>query len=277
MREKKNHRPLLPLPKEHGSWAMWSVPLIVGLAVAALWQWRSILLIAASLGFFLLRFPVDLLIKTRKRPTTDRAWLIRWAVMYGAVTVLCGLWLVVVDRLYGLAPLGAVGAMLLAYHWWLVEKRKEMSAAGELAGITALALGAPLAYYTATGRLGSTAALLWLVNALYFGGTVFYIKLKVRQQPREPRPDRVSERLIKAKACLTYQSVVLTVACVLVGLLELPLLLLLSFVPMTVKVIYGATHWQDKRTLSLPRLGVMELIHAVLFAVLIILAFQVAM
>ena len=280
MREKKNHRPFLPLPKEHGSWAMWSVPLVIGLAasaqVSAQWQWRSVLLIVASLGFFLLRFPVDLLIKTRKRPTTDRMWLIRWASVYGAVTAISGLWLVVVDQLYGLLLLGAVGALLLAYHWWLVEKRQEMSAPGELAGIVALALGAPLAYYTASGQLGGTAVLLWLVNALYFGGTVFYIKLKVRQQPREPRPDRVSERLIKARACLTYQSVVLTVACGLVGLLGQPLLLLLAFVPMTVKMVYGAMHWQDKKSLSLPRLGVIEIVHAALFAMLIIIAFWAA-
>ena len=118
-----------------------------------------------------------------------------------------------------------------------------------------------------------TALGLWVVNALYFGGTVFYIKLKVRQQPREPKPDRVSERLVKAKACLTYQSVVLTLIIVLVALHRLPAVALLAFVPMTLKVLYGAAHWQDKKTLSLPRLGVIELIHSTLFAVLIIIAF----
>ena len=252
---------------------MWSVPLIVGLAVAGQWQWRSVWLIVAALGFFLLRFPIDLLIKTRKRPTADRSWLIRWAIVYSVVTLISGLWLVVIDRLYGLLPLGLIGAALLVYHWWLVEKRREMSAAGELAGIAALALGAPLAYYTATGQFDSTAALLWLLNALYFGGTVFYIKLKVRQQPREPKPDRVSERLVKAKACLVYQSVVLSVACVLVGLLGQPIWLLVAFVPMTAKVLYGAAQWQDKKSLSLPRLGVIEMAHAALFAALIIIAF----
>jgi len=46
-----------------------------------------------------------------------------------------------------------------------------------------------------------------------------------------------------------------------------------AFVPMTLKVLYGATRWQDKRSLSLPRLGVIELAHAVLFAVIVIAAF----
>ena len=273
MHENKSTRLNIPLPKEHGSWAMFAVPLIIGLIVAAQWQWRSILLIASMLGLFLVRFPIDLLIKTRKRPTADRAWLIRWVVIYGSIAVLCGLWLIVVDRLYALIGLGLIGAALLVYHGWLVERRKEMSVRGELAGIFSLALGAPLAYYVATGMLNGTALGLWIVNALYFGGTVFYIKLKVRQQPKEPAPDRVSERLVKAKACLSYQSVVLTLVILLVAFHRLPALAVLAFVPMTLKVLYGATRWQDRKSLSLPRLGLIEMAHSAVFAVLIIAAF----
>ncbi len=48
MRENKPIRLNIPLPKEHGSWAMFAVPLIIGCAVAAQWQWRTIGLIAAE-------------------------------------------------------------------------------------------------------------------------------------------------------------------------------------------------------------------------------------
>jgi hypothetical protein len=97
--------------------------------------------------------------------------------------------------------------------------------------------------------------------------------LKVRQQPKEPAPDRVSERLVKAKACLSYQSIALTILILLVAFNRLPMLAVLAFVPMTVKVVYGATRWQDRKSLSLPRLGVIEIFHSVLFAALIIAAF----
>ena len=273
MRANQPTRLSMPLPKEHGSWAMFAVPLIIGLIVAAQWQWRSIWLIASALGLFLMRFPIDTLIKTRKRPTADRAGLIRWAAIYGSMAVLCGLWLIVFDRLYALIGLGLIGAALLMYHGWLVERRREMSVRGELAGICGLALGAPLAYYVATGMLDGIALGLWIVNALYFGGTVFYIKLKVRQQPKEPAPDRVSERLLKAKACLSYQSVVLMLVIVLVAGHRLPALAVLAFVPMTVKVLYGVTRWQDRQSLSLPRLGLIEVFHSIVFAMLIIAAF----
>jgi hypothetical protein len=285
MRENSQTRLNVPLPKEHGSWAMFSMPLIIGFVVAAQWQWRSLWLIGAALGLFLVRYPIDTLIKTRKRPTkgrtptkggtptADRARLIRWAIVYGAIAALCGGWLIVIEQLTWLIPLGVLSAALLAYHWWLVERRQEMSVRGELAGIFGLALGALLAYYVSTGLIDGTALGLWIVNALYFGGTVFYIKLKVRQQPKESAPDRVSERLVKAKACLTYQSVVLTFLILLVASERLPALALLAFVPMTLKVLYGATRWQDRKSLSLPRLGVIEIIHSVTFAALIVVAF----
>lgn len=252
---------------------MWSVPLIVGMAVAPVWQWRTLILLVAALAFFLVRYPLATIIKTRKRPTTDRAWWLRWSIGYGAIAALCGAWLILIERLYLLIPIGLIGATLVAFNLWLVSRKQEMSIYGELSGIAGLALGAPLTYYAASGQLDGTALLLWLVNALYFGGTVFYIKLKVRQQPRLPAPDRLSDRLLKSRACLTYQGVVLTVIIGLVALDHMPALLPLAFVPMTLKVIYGAARWQDKRSLNLPRLGVIELVHSVLFAVLVIAAF----
>ncbi len=252
---------------------MFAIPLLLGLSIAPLWQWRSVVFLAAALGLFLLRFPLATLVKTRKRSDTSRPVMFRWAIVYASIALISGVYLIVIERLVWLIPIGAIGAMVALLHLWLVARKQEMSAAGELIGVFGLALGAPMAYYTASGQLDQTAWALWLINALYFGGTVFYIKLKVRQQPRWPAPDRLSERLIKAKACLTYQGIALTLIIVAVAFARLPWLVVLAFVPMTLKVIYGAVHWQDRRTLSLPRLGVVEVIHSTLFAILIIIAF----
>ena len=266
-----NLRP--PLPKEHGSWAMFIIPLILGLSIAPIWRWRSIVLVIAVLGLFLLRYPLATIVKTRKRPAADRPALIGWSISYAGIALIGGGYLIVAEQLYWLIPIGLIGSALLLFNLWLVDRRREMSVLGELSGIFGLALGAPMAYYTVSGQLDGTAAALWLINALYFGGTVFYIKLKVRQQPRLPAPDRLSERLIKAKACLTYQGIALTLVIVAVAFARLPWLIPLAFVPMTLKVIYGAVRWQDRESLSLPRLGVIEVIHSVLFAILIIVAF----
>lgn len=262
-----------PLPKEHGSWAMLIIPLLLGLIIAPAWHWRVLVLLVAALAFFLVRHPLALLVKTRKRATADKGYLWRWVAIYGGVAALSGGWLVVVQGLWWLAWLGVLGGGLLLFHLWLVSRRQEMSSLGELAGIVGLALGAPMAYYTAGGRLDWTALMLWLINALYFGGTVFYVKLKVRQQPRLPAPSQVSERLLKAKACLAYQTVALTLILALVALRWAPLLAPLAFIPVTLKIIWGAWVWQDKKSLNLTRLGITELCHALAFALLVIVAF----
>jgi hypothetical protein len=262
-----------PIPKEHGSWAMLTAPLLLGLVIAPGWHWRVIALLVAALAFFLLRYPLATLVKTRRRPGANRLYLLRWAGIYGGIAVICGGWLILAHGLWWLLPLGLLGGLLLLFHLWLASRRQEMSAAGELAGIFGLALGAPMAYYTISGQLDGVAAALWLVNALYFGGTVFYIKLKVRQQPRLPAPDRISERLVKAKACLAYQTIVLGSLLLLAAWQWLPWLALLAFIPVTLKIIHGAWQWQDKKSLSLMRLGVIEIFHAVAFAGLVMIAF----
>jgi hypothetical protein len=263
-----------PLPKEHGSWAMLIVPLLLGLVIAPAWHGQALVLLLAALGFFLVRYPLAVLVKTRKRATADKALLWRWTAIYGGLTVLSGGWLVFVQGLWWLAAMGLFGGLLLLFHLWLVARRQEMSLLGELTGIVGLALGAPMAYYTASGQLDRVAAILWLINALYFGGTVFYIKLKVRQQPRLLAPERVGERLVKAKACLAYQTIALTLLLALATLQWAPLLTPLAFVPVTIKMVYGAWQWQDKKSLSLVRLGIAEIIHAVAFAGLVVLIFR---
>ena len=261
------------IPKEHGSWAMLIVPLLLGLIVAPMWHGRALILLVAALGFFLVRYPLALLVKKRKR-AGDKAYLWRWAIIYSSLTALSGGWLLFGQGLWGLAPLGLAGVLTLGFHLWLVSRRQEMGVVGELAGIIGLALGAPMAYYTATGQLDLTAGLLWVINALYFGGTVFYIKLKVRQQPRLPAPDRLSERLVRAKACLTYQTIALTLIILLVTLRQAPVLAPLAFVPATIKILHGAWRWQDKKSLSLVRLGLIEIFHALAFAGLVVVAFK---
>lgn len=263
-----------PIPREHGSWAMLTAPLLLGLALAPAWHGRALVLLVAALGFFLVRFPLATLVKTRRSAKTNRVYLWQWAAIYGGITALAGGWLVLAHRLWWLLPMGVIGGLLVLLHLWLITRRQEMSVGGELSGIFGLALGAPMAYYAASGRLDYTAAILWLVNALYFGGAVFYIKLKVRRQPRLPAPNRPLNRLAEAKACLAYHTFALTVMAALAALRWVPALTPLAFVPVTLKVWYGAWQWQDKKSLSLVRLGITEIVHTVAFVALVMAAFQ---
>ena len=72
---------------------------------------------------------------------------------------------------------------------------------------------------------------------------------------------------------MTYQAIALAIILTLILLQRTPLLIAAAFTPMTFKVLVGAYRWQDKHSLSLPRLGMIEVIHSIVFAVLVIVAF----
>jgi hypothetical protein len=253
------------------------VPLLVGIVLSPVWHWRVIVLVIAAFGFFLVRYPLATLIKTRKRKQTNQVYLWRWTAIYGSLAALSGGWLVFVQALWWLVVIGLAGGLLVIFHLWLVSRRQEMSVAGELSGIFGLALGAPMAYYVAGGQLDWTAAILWLMNGLYFGGTVFYIKFKVRHQPRLPAPAHPIRRFLQARACLTYQTTALMLVILLATLQLAPALTPLALVPATVKVVHGVWQWQDKQSLSLVRLGLTEIFHAIIFSGLMIGAFNISL
>jgi hypothetical protein len=261
-----------PLPREHGAWAMLATPLLLGWLLAPVWHVRVIILFIASLSFFLLRHPLAVLVKRWGRQNKDWTYMWQWAGIYGGITIFSGGWLLLFHQLWWLIPAALVGGIMLAFHLWLVSQRQDMTVIGELVAILGLAMGAPVAYYVASKQLDSPALMLWLINFLYFGGTVFYIKLKVRQQPRLPCPDSLVERLIEAKLSLAYQAIVLIlIAGLVMGQLISPFGLLV-FLPATLKMVWGAWQWQDKKSLNLKRLGMIELVHTMIFTVLVMVA-----
>jgi hypothetical protein len=83
-----------PLPKEHGSWAMFTIPLLLGLMIAPAWHGRVVVSLIAVTGFFLVRYPLAVLVKTHKRASVGKAALQQWAAIYGGLSVLSGAWLV---------------------------------------------------------------------------------------------------------------------------------------------------------------------------------------
>jgi hypothetical protein len=97
--------------------------------------------------------------------------------------------------------------------------------------------------------------------------------LKVRQQPRETAPPQPTQRFYKAKACLSYQIVALTMLLLLAFWQLAPSLTPLALVPATIKTLWGAWHWQERKSLSRLRLGLIEIGHSIAFAALVFLVF----
>lgn len=270
----------MPLPHEHGAWAMFIVPLVIGTGVGvaratsnsdAKLITEMFLFAIVSFGFFLLRYPLMMLFKARNAEARQSAIL--WSAVYGALTSIGGLALVVVTQLGWLVLVGLLGVGWLSIYLWLVARRQEMSVVGEWLGIAGLALAAPGAYLVAARALDTTAIALYFLCVLFFGGTVYYIKFKVREQPRVVKPDAsVSTRLFAARAPMFYSIVALAFVAGLVFVDWIPAFVIVAFGLPLFKTIIGALDRPAR--LNVPRLGITELGYSIAFAIIVLLAFR---
>jgi len=264
-----------PLPREHGAWVMLAVPLLLGNILAPSWHPRSLLLILAVFSGFLARHPLSYLIKTRSRKRASRRkhQHTQWFLIYTSFSMLAGGILLLVYRLDGILVFALVMLLCLALDMLYVSLRKSMSVQAESIGVFGLALCAPMSMYVASGQVSMEGFLLGMLVALYFVGSILYIRLKARRQPRMPAPTEFWPRCLAASDALLYHLVafVFVVAFAVTG--WLPLWTPVAFLPVTLKAIWGGLSWQDKQSLSLKKLGMIECIHAVLFCGLVYVAF----
>lgn len=260
-----------PLPREHGAWAMLIAPLVTGIGVAGMFSADIALFALTEFGFFLLRFPLMLALKSRAPDAS--AFALRWSVVYAALTLISGAILLLSTRIWILVGLGALGFATLVLYLWLAARRAEMTIWGEWTGIVGLALGAPGVYVVAKGALDATAVALYVVNLLYFGGTVLYIKFKVREQPRIVlSPPSLPARLWAGRGSILYHAIVAALVAIFAAMDWLPALVPIAFILPMCKVIGGVLNKPER--LNIGRLGFIELGFTVAFLVIVLAAFR---
>lgn len=263
-------RPLLP--REHGAWAMFVVPLIIGLAIGARRNSFDnlsipILFGLAAFGFFLVRYPLMLLVKTRNLNAEGNAWL--WSSVYGMMAFAGGVAVLILTQVWELVLIGLVGGGWLGIHLWLATRRLEMSVVGQWTAIAGAALAAPGAYLLLARTFDRTAAMLYVLNFLFFGGTVYYIKFKVREQLRVTTDASDAwTRLRAARAPILYTLVAVLIVAMFVLIGWASALVLLAILVPLPKVLIGAL--ERPARVSLPRLGIIEIIHSIIFALVMI-------
>ena len=259
------------LPREHGAWAMFVVPLLVGAGASGKWNVNLLPLALTVSGFFLLRYPLMLAVKSRAFDTRREA--VRWSLIYAVLTAISGVWLLLASQLWLLLSIGALGLVTLTIYLLLAARRAEMSTAGEWLGIAGLALGAPAAYLVATRVLDSTAVVVYLLNVLFFGGTVLYIKFKVREQPHAvaPTANRL-QKLWAGRSTILYHALVSVGVALLAANGIVPTLVAAAFVLPMCKVVQGV--FTRPNRLNIPRLGLIELTITAAFTFIVLVAYH---
>ncbi len=166
--------------------------------------------------------------------------------------------------------LAVAGAALFCFHLWRILARRERSVSGELAGILMLTLTAPLACYLASADLDRGCWKLWLLNSLYFGASVFYVKMKLRASARKQDRMNAGLKLKAGRPTLIYIAfmVISLSLAVLLGFVTPSVTF--AYLPAAIYMLLAIVTLRPGADIRLE--GIVQTALAVLFGVLLVVA-----
>ena len=259
-------RARLKLPREHGAWAMLYVSFMVGTLVASSTNIRVLLLFMSVTFVFIGRESFLAWWRARSRGRTDNSSR-EFMSAYFALGALSAAPLVFIYHLYWLAAFGFVAVFLLAANARQAVRREDRTIGSEIMAIAGLTLSAPAAYYVSRNAFESAALWLWLLCALYFVSSVFYVKLRVNTI--NPRNEGVRKR--SSWGCGIYHSVLLAALVILALTDSLNVFALAAFAPVLLRSFWRLA--SPIRRVNLRRVGWLEVVYSIVFLVFTTLAF----
>jgi len=257
-------------PREHGAWGLLLVPLLTGAGIGSASGERVIwvlLFAAVALGLFCLRTPVEAWLEISPlRPQNDvERRLIHYSIYtYASVAGLALAVLLGWAHAYGLLLLGAAAATAFSVQAVLRHLGRHTRRRAQWTGAVALTSTAAGAYYLASGHLGRTAVLLWAANWLFAANQIHFVQLRIHSA----RVGSTAEKLVQGKGFLIHQAVAALVLAFAWQAGWIPGLALLAFAPVFIRGF--AWFFASRQPLAVHRLGVSELLYAVVFGVLFV-------
>lgn len=250
------------------------VPYLTG-AAALGFSWETLPGALAIICLYLSRPPLILLLKRRTidgRFGEDAGALLRGAIVFALPGLAIFAWLVAGRGYHGLAVLGLGALALLAAHTWLSLSRRERSAPAEFTGVAMLTLTAPAGACLATGSLGGDALGLWALNALYFGVSVYYVKMRRRASAGRRQGYDLGEKMRLAGSLFLYLAMMLAVLALLMVFDLVPRSSAAAFVPVLIYVAWKVAALRP--SLSIKIEGWTQLVLSLVFAAMIILGYR---
>lgn len=270
MAAKKFFKKHIAIPQDHGSWVFILSPLLVGIFASGTFTPASLNLVFAAMSAFMLRQPTVTLIKiySKRRARDDLTAARFWFVIYAAITLLALFELVLSGFVY-LLYLAVPGALVFAWHLWLVSRREERRQVNvEIIATGVLSLTAPAAYWIGIGHYEPAGWLLWGLVWMQSAASIIYAYLRLEQRELAKGPDRSGLWKMGWRAAL-YTSFNIASVFILGLISILPSLLYIPYLVQWLETMWGITHpaigWKPTR------IGIRQLIISILWTVLFIM------
>lgn len=243
------------VPREHGTWAMWIVPMLSAGLVTHFSTSFVLLFIAFGL-FYLTHRPIVALMKNRHQADVKKYLLI-----ISAPAIVLAIVLMMAFGLPWLILFWGIEAPLFAFSVSTFVERDQRYFTNELTILSALTLTAPAAYYAITGKLDAKAAQLFVLNFLFFGSGVFYLKARIALLQSK---GKLTVEVRKSRVIMFVYHVALVAVIVLLHTFgSISILMLLVFIPMIVQVAVGMS--SKKVKVDFTQIGVALIVQSVIF------------
>lgn len=249
------------------------VPIITGAAAGsphgAGFIWIFILA-AAALSLFCLRTPLEAQLRISAiRPQSDgeRKLVHFFISIYAFAAVLALAAIITCAHSFGLVLLGAAAAMAFLLQAVLKRMGRATRMNSQLVGAIALSSSGAAAYYLATGHFGATALVVWMANWLFTANQIHFVQLRIHSARGIAAP-----KFIWARSFLFHQLISLLFLVVMWRAGWVPGLILAAFGPLFVRGFVW--FFESPQPLRVHRLGVNELLYAVVFGMFFIVGFH---
>ncbi len=277
-KSKNNFAPLIP--DDHGAYVMLLFPLVVGAVVGSIADptpkspiLAFIFLTLALLAAFFAHEPLEIITKPNINARAKRRAAL-WLAIYGIILLVCGSALILTWQLWGILWLALPAVIPPAIELISRRWRKQRSLGVRLAGIGALVLSAPAGYYVATGKLDRLALGLWVINFIYYGSTLFYVRIWFEAK-RLSKITKYGQTLIPAwllQSTILYHSAGLLLFLGLASWRILPWTPLLAFAPLAAKL--GMAIRRPPLYIPIKQVGLFELSQSLAFTFLLIFSMR---
>ncbi|HET7842099.1 MAG TPA: YwiC-like family protein [Terriglobia bacterium] len=269
---------LLTFPREHGAWGILLVPLVAGAVVGSSSLSAiipTILFAIAAVALFCLRTPLESLAgasAVRPQNAAERHAVVFSIAAYGGVAAGALAILLWNQRAWDLPLLGTAVAVIFLAQALLKTIRRELRPAAQLLGSLGLTSTAAAAYYVAADHMDATAYSIWAANWLFAANQIHFVQLRIHA----PRAASRSERLERGRAFLIAEALLFLILIFAWKFHWIPALAPLAFAPVLVRGLAWALS-SRAAPLEVHQLGKSELAHSILFGVLLILSFRIAL
>ncbi len=163
------------IPKEHGTWMMFFLPVILGTSLTEA-TWFHLLYIIGWFFLFLASTPLLNIVRNQK----NFGQMLPWLIGYSVIAVGC--LIPVVLHQPRLLVIGACFAPLLAVNVFFIKKKNERSLINDICGIMIFSLGGVGAFIIGSVNFTVHSLELFVITTSYFLGVVFYVKSLIRER-----------------------------------------------------------------------------------------------